>query len=201
MNTASPNASPSDRQRAQAVLKAERRVTASLLQRRLGIGYIAASQLATEINLAQAGLPVRYVDLLLNISTLRLLVAISGGPLNEADIGIAEDEFHALLTGQGASTTVAVRSAVGHAVGPERAALATLQALCAHDEFAQAILGAHKVVVFVGAAPATLVGRELKIISRELRSRVGESCSISLGVQCLEPSDDDPLFVAVIFSS
>ena len=200
MNTASPNASPSDRQRAHAVLKAERRVTASLLQRRLGIGYIAASQLATELNQAQAGLPVRYLDLLLNSRTLRLIMAISAGPLNEGEIGIAEDEFHALLTGQGTSTTVAIRSAVGRAVGPARAALATRETLRPYDEFAQAIRGAHNLVVLVGAAPATLMGRELKIISRELRIHVGGSCSISLGVQCLEPSDDDPLFVTVIFS-
>ena len=200
MNTIRQSGSPSDLRRAQAVLKAERRVTASLLQRRLGIGYIAASQLATELEPAQAGLPVRYVDLLLNSRTLRLLMAISAGPLNEGEIGIAEDEFHALLTGQVASTTVAVRSAVGHAVGTERAALAIREALRPCDEFAPAIRGAHNLVVLVGAASATLMGRELKIISRELRIHVGESCSISLGVQCLEPSDDDPLFVAVIFS-
>lgn len=200
-DTSSENDFPSDYQRAKAILKAERRVTASLLQRRLGIGYGSASQLAAELSRAELGSAVRPgIDLIMNSRTFHLLLAIWDRPRGEGYIGIADDEFQALLTADGVSTTVTIISAVGQATGPHRASLAVRNAVGTSEEFAQAINGAKKLVVLVGAAPAALKGRELKIILCELRGHVDESCSISLGIQYLEPSEDDVLFVTVIFS-
>ena len=194
------NAFPSDYQCARAIRQAEGRVSASLLQRRLGIGYISALHLASELNRTESG-SATDVHLALDSRTLHLLIAMCAAPCSDGDIGIAEEDFQALLTADGVSTTVTIRSAVGHAGGPHRASLAVRNAVSSNYEFAQAIHGAKKLVVLVGAAPVTLIGCELKIIFRELRRRVDESCSINLGIQYLETSHDDILFVTIIFSS
>lgn len=179
----------------------ERRVSASLLQRRLGIRHISAVRLVAELNRGQAAFAVQPdADLILNSRTLRLLLAICAGPSCDGDIGIAEDELQALLTADGVSTTVTIISAEGQATGPRRAFLAVHSAVASKNEIEQAIHGAKKIVVLVRAAPGTLMCRELKIIFRELRRRVEESCSISLGIHYLEPSEDDLMFVTVIFS-
>ena len=89
---------------------------------------------------------------------------------------------------------------MGHAGGPHRASLAVRNAVATSREFARVIHKAKKIIVLVGAAATTLIGRELKIIFRELRRRVDESCSINLGIHYLETSEDDILFVTVIFS-
>ena len=189
-----------DYQRAEAVLKAEGRVSASLLQRRLGIGYISALHLALELNRTESGLATD-VHLALDSRTLHLLITMCAAPCGDRDIGIAEEDFQALLTANGGSTTVTIRSAVGHADGPYRASLAVRNAVATNYEFAQAIHGAKKMAVLVGAAPATLMGRELKIIFHELRRCVDDSCSINLGIQYLDTSYDDILSVTIIFSS
>ena len=200
MTDATPeNAFPSDYQLAIAILQAEGRVSASLLQRRLGLGYMSALHLATELNRKLPGSAID-VHLTLDSKTLHLLVAMCAGSYGDGDIGIAEEEFQALLTADGVSTTVTILSAVGHAAGPHRASLAARNAVATSKEFAQAIHEAKKFIVLVGAATATLMGRELKIIFRELRRRVDESCSISLGIHYIVPSEDDILFVTIIFS-
>ena len=192
------NAFPSDYQRARAISKAEGRVSASLLQRRLGIGYISALHLAAELNRTQPGSAID-VHLALDSRTLHLLVAMCAGPYGPGDIGIEEGEFQALLTADGDSPTVTIISAVGHAAGPHRASLAVRNAVATSNDFSQAIHEARKIIVLVGAAAATLMGSELKIILRELR-RCGNDCSIGLGIHYMEPSENDFLSVTVIFS-
>jgi DNA segregation ATPase FtsK/SpoIIIE-like protein len=180
----------SDYQRARAIQQAEGRVSASLLQRRLGIGYISALHLVSELNRKE---PPSAIDvrLALDSRTFYLLLAIYAGRRGDGDIGIDEDELEILLTGNWEATTVTVISAVGQAVGPDRACLAVHNAVGTSKEVAHAILRAKKLVVIVSAAPATLMGRELKIILRELRRHVGEFCSISLGIDSQAPSGDD----------
>jgi cell division GTPase FtsZ len=190
----------SDYQRALAICQAEGRVSASLLQRRLGIGYISALHLASKLNETENG-SATDVHIALDSKTLHLLIAMCAAPCGDGDIRVEEEDFQALLTADGGSTTVAIRSAVGRAGGPHRASLAVRNAVATSKEFAQAIHEAKKIIVLVVAARATLMGRELKNISRELRRCVDESCPISLGVHYLERSDDDFLFVTIIFSS
>lgn len=198
-NATRGSASRLDYRRARAIWQAEGRVSASLLQRRLGIGYISALHLASELNRTENG-SATDVHLALDRRTLHLLIAMSAAPCGDRDIGIAEEDFQALLTADGVSTTVTIQSTAGHAGGPHRASIAVRNAVGANYELAQAIHGSKRLVVLVGAAPATLMGRELKIIFRELRRRVNDSCSINLGIRYLEPSEDDVLFVTVIFS-
>lgn len=200
-DTTQGNAFRLDYHRARTIFKAERTVTASLLQRRLGIRYSSALELAAELRRGQPGSAVRSdVALVLNSRTLYLLLEICRGPRGSSDIEITKDDFDALLTGGGASSKITIRSAVGESGGPDRARLAVYNAVGATEEIAHAFHGAKRLVVLVRAAPATLMGREIKIILSEFRRRVDESCSISLGIQHVAPSEDDTLCVTVISS-
>jgi hypothetical protein len=202
IDAANQNTSQSDYQRANAVLKAEGRVTPSLLQRRMGISYASALSLMTKLNRARpsAAAPAD-ADLILDSCTFQRLLAIWSGLRGRKNIEIEDDELHAVLLGDGVSSTVTIRSAVGRASGENRACAAVHNAVGADEEIAQALYEARRLVVVVGAAPAKLMGREIKIILCELRRRVLQSCVISFGIQYLELTEDDTLCIAVIFSS
>ena len=86
------NALALDYQRARAILQAEGRVSASLIQRRLGIGYISALHLASELNGTKNGLATD-VHLVLDSRTLHLLIAMCAAPCDGEYIGIAEEDF------------------------------------------------------------------------------------------------------------
>lgn len=195
------NAFRFDYHRTRAILKAERRVTASLLQRRLGIGYGAVSQLGAELGRGQPGSEVRAeVDLVLNCRTLYLLLKIWHRPRGSSDIVIAKDDLNSFLTGDGVYSKITIRSIVGKSSGLNRACLAVRNAVGVSQASPQALHVAKRLIVLVSAAPTTLMGREIKIILSEFRRRVDETCTISLGIHYLEPSKDDSLCVTVISS-
>lgn len=129
-----------------------------------------------------------------------MLRAIWDGPHSIEDIQIAQDELDALFTGHAGTSDVTIRSATGEAAGQNRACLAVHNVVGPIDEIAQALLGAKRLILLVGATSQTLMGHELKIILAEIRLRIDESCSISLGIRYLRHSEDDKLFVTVIFS-
>lgn len=200
-SSTSRNVPLSDLQRAKAILKTERGVSASLLQRRLGIGYIAAARIVAELNEKRASVASRPIfDLSLNSHTLRLLLDIFAGTSSDGDIDIAKNELLSLLTPARPAGTVTILSAVGQATGPDRASLSIQRAVATDNGFAQAIQTAQKLIVVVHAVRATLMGYELKIICRELRSRVDQGCSISLGINYLQSPEDLALTVSIICS-
>jgi hypothetical protein len=201
IDVASQDPSQSDYQRAEAILKAEGHVTPSLLQRRMHISYAFALPLVEALNLERPGAIVRAdIDLNLKSGSLRLLQAILAGSYGSKDIGIADDELHALLFGDGVSSSVTIKTAVGESSGEDRAYRAFHNAVGAAGEIAQELYRSKRLIVIVSAAPATLMGREIKIICAELHRRVDQSCPISFGIQYWDSSEKDSLSVAFMFS-